>query len=209
MAEALVCPTCGYPLTPPDPYAVSMQCPACKNFIIIPRLAPVQDDRAQQIVALWRADKKMDAIKLYCQINPVGPAEAKAGVERLVQQAPAASQANAYPAAGVEMYSWDQPAAKTGDTAARAAAMDTVKAALERGDKIEAIKTFRQAFGGDLRTAKLAVDQLERHHFAQTGSAPAAGQPGSPASGRMIVVIAIGVMILILGLVAFALMRAF
>jgi ribosomal protein L7/L12 len=208
MAEALVCPTCGYPLTPPDPYAVSMQCPACKNFIIIPKeAAPVrqpaaQDEMTQKIVALWRIDRKIEAIKLYRQIYQVGLAEAKDGVERMAQQAlpAAAGGVHPNPGSGVEMYSWDRPAAQPGEPTARAAAMGEVKAALDSGNKIQAIKVFREAFGTDLRTAKLAVDQLERGHFAQAGNSAGAAPSGAPSRVRRLVLrmVVFDVVILIL-----------
>ena len=41
-----------------------------------------------------------------------------------------------------------------------------VREALERGERIEAIKRFRQATGGDLKEAKDAIDEARRRRSA-------------------------------------------
>ena len=69
MEKAFPCPKCGHPLTPPG-HAISMQCPACKNFVIIPESAPrgepaVQPDQEQAIRARIDAGDDAGAIRLY------------------------------------------------------------------------------------------------------------------------------------------------
>jgi hypothetical protein len=92
MDETFPCPKCGQPLTP-TPHAVSMQCPACRNFIIIPESASVNDSPAdvgqlgsiaeQAILERLRAGDNIGAIKLFQQSAKVTYNDAIAAVDRI------------------------------------------------------------------------------------------------------------------------------
>jgi hypothetical protein len=92
MDDTFPCPKCGQALTP-TPHAVSMQCPACRNFIIIPERAIGNDSPAFQgvtatsqdeaVLERLRAGDNIGAIKLYQQTMGVSFDEAIAAVDRI------------------------------------------------------------------------------------------------------------------------------
>jgi hypothetical protein len=47
----------------------------------------------------------------------------------------------------------------------QSASLDMIRGELREGDKVSAIKIYRETFGGDLKSAKEAVEELEREEF--------------------------------------------
>jgi ribosomal protein L7/L12 len=100
----------------------------------------------QQLLADIRAQlaagRKIEAIKLYRDATGAGLAEAKQAVEMIEGGKPPQAE----------------PAAPIGDDQA----LRAVSGLVAKGNKIEAIKRYREATGLGLKEAKDAVDALER-----------------------------------------------
>lgn len=96
-----------------------------------------------QVRALVLAGKKLEAIKVYRAATGVGLAEAKNAVEALERGEPVS-----LPEAS------RQPGAPPDEARLRALAAS--------GNKIEAIKVYREITGSDLATAKNAVEAVQR-----------------------------------------------
>ena len=127
-----------------------------------PPAAPNMDTLTAQVVALVRGGNKIEAIKVYRQATNVGLREAKDAVDAIedrlrqervssvaAQPAPSAAPPPAPPAArrgGRPMPAWMQPVVEQ----------------LNRGNKIGAIKAYRDATGVGLAEAKATVEALER-----------------------------------------------
>jgi ribosomal protein L7/L12 len=106
----------------------------------------VADDLAAQVRSLTEAGRKIEAIKLFRERTGAGLKEAKDAVEAIERgQAPPAS-------------SW-------GDRAFE----DEVATLLERGQKIEAIKRYRERTGVGLKEAKDAVEAIQRGESVPSG----------------------------------------
>ena len=97
-----------------------------------------------------REGRLIDAIKLYREATGVGLAEAKQAIDRMVVG----------------------EAATTGVPKADG----SVEEALAAGNKIEAVKRYRDQHGVGLREAKDAVERMEAGHVSVS---PAAGVPSS------------------------------
>ena len=100
---------------------------------------PIPDDKLTEIEAALRQGQKIQAIKLYRECTGAGLAEAKAAVEKLE----------------IEPRSGSGTPVKPGDTLAG------VREALFRGQKILAIRLYRESTGMGLAEAKRAVEKME------------------------------------------------
>ena len=100
---------------------------------------PVPKDKLAEIEGALRQGQKILAIKLYRECTGVGLAEAKLAVEDLERGVRPATSAPASP----------------GDQ------MADVREAVFRGEKIQAIRLYRQHTGTGLAEAKSAVERLE------------------------------------------------
>jgi ribosomal protein L7/L12 len=107
--------------------------------------APSANATPHTVVELARAGRLIDAIKLHREQTGLGLKEAKDAVEAMRD---GREPERAAPAAATH--------AGSGDTLTR------VTALLAAGQKIEAIKLYREATGVDLKAAKDAVEALER-----------------------------------------------
>ena len=101
---------------------------------------PLSSDDVLRIRAELAAGRKIEAIKLYREASGAGLAEAKRAVEALeagrpMQQVPLGSASN------------DD--------------IDQIKAAVFTGEKIKAIRLYRQATGEGLKESKDFVEALE------------------------------------------------
>ena len=157
MAGTFNCPTCGAPLDYPGSIE-TMRCPYCNNSVIVPEelrnhnpSAPaihapggLQQFQVNQVAALARAGKKLDAIKLYRQLTNANLLDAKTAVEAI--QAGSPTLVN--PTANTEN------ASLTSEQNAR------VQQLMQSGQKIEAIKLYRQVTGVGLKEAKDAVEGM-------------------------------------------------
>jgi ribosomal protein L7/L12 len=108
----------------------------------------VADPLPARVRDLLRAGRKIDAIKVYRDQTATGLREAKQAVE----QASGDGRLEAQIEALVRHYGLVVP-----DTVP-----DQVRALLRAGQKIEAIRVYRQAHGCQLKDAKDAVDAMER-----------------------------------------------
>jgi ribosomal protein L7/L12/streptogramin lyase len=175
---------CAAPL-PFDGTAVTVRCPYCTNTVIVPDELRSQEPptipyhpaqsaglggaieqalRFAEVATLVRGGNKIQAIKLYRELTGTSLADAKDAVERLERGEPLALQQTSFGLAG-PVTGGDQ----------HAAAIDEVKRLLREGNKIAAIKVFREAFGVGLKEAKDAVEDIETGRpiaFAQTASGP-------------------------------------
>jgi ribosomal protein L7/L12 len=100
----------------------------------------ISSDDLERVRAAMAAGHKIDAIKLYRQATGVGLAEAKEFVERLELN----------PQTGAV------PAGKMSD-----ATVDAIQEAIFSGQKIRAIKLYREASGAGLKEAKDFIEALE------------------------------------------------
>jgi ribosomal protein L7/L12 len=101
----------------------------------------VDDDLGARVRSLTDSDRKIEAIKLFREWTGAGLKEAKDAVEAIERgQSP--------------------PATSVGDRAFE----DELATLLERGQKIEAIKRYRERTGVGLKEAKDAVERMAERH---------------------------------------------
>ncbi len=104
--NTLDCPRCGAPLDPPVPAGPTMECPYCKNTVVIPdsvrskagaealqnpafaRSAAPDLARLAELGKLVRSGRKIEAIKLVREMTPLGLKEAKDLVEAMERGEP-------------------------------------------------------------------------------------------------------------------------
>jgi ribosomal protein L7/L12/sugar lactone lactonase YvrE len=165
-----------------DGVSVTARCTYCTNTVIVPdewragRAAPAygqagnlgdvvnQAMQLAEVAKLVQSGQKIEAIKRYRQLTGAGLAEAKDAVERLERGEGLSIQHTSI--GGMTGASNDEQ---------RNAAVTEVKRLLREGNKIAAIKVFREAFGVGLKEAKDAVEDLETGRpiaFMQTASGP-------------------------------------
>ncbi|GAB4149550.1 MAG: hypothetical protein Fur0021_10690 [Candidatus Promineifilaceae bacterium] len=189
MSQTFHCPACQAPLDY-DGQAVIVRCPYCNSSVIVPEgLRSPQGGRGaggqpadetdlaavvRQITELIHGGKKIQAIKLYHETFGAGLAEAKAAVEQLERGQGAA---------------FDQTIVIKSTSTDPQAALHGVRALLESGRKIEAIKVYRQAFGVGLAEAKAAVEQMER---GETVTPPPVGESQTDVLARIVALIQAG-----------------
>ncbi|MGB8170797.1 MAG: ribosomal protein L7/L12 [Chthoniobacteraceae bacterium] len=131
---------------------------------------PTPEAQAAAIKTAIFAGEKIAAIKLYREMTHVGLAEAKAAVEAL-----------------------EAELRNAGATAARRAddASDAVKAAIFAGEKIQAIKLYREHMKTGLAEAKTAVEAMQAALWRETpGSFKT--PPKKAGCGMTLVVLALG-----------------
>src|SRR5512138_1096167 len=154
---SLNCPTCGAPLDYTGSGSV-VRCKFCGNFSVLPETVParaaVPASGLDEIRRLAAGGNLIEAIKKYRQLYDVDLAEAKQAVEAL-QAGRLASPA--------------LPGMPSSEELTKV--IEEVQHLLGSGQKIEAIKIYRQSYDVSLARAKYAVDQIE------------AGQTLHPESG--------------------------
>lgn len=166
VSQTLQCPNCGAALNYTGGDEMIMRCPYCGSGVIVPFelrdaarqeepsissagyklpsfVNPPQIAKIQEIARLARDGEKIEAIKLYREVFDVGLKEAKDAVEQIEAGQPVTIlQTQLTP---VEA---DQLAA-------------VLRQLISQGDKIEAIKRYRQTYQVGLKQAKEAVEDLE------------------------------------------------
>lgn len=168
MIQVVKCPSCAAPLQiDGDDFE---KCDFCGSRIIVSPQNTVspnsfgfeglltQAHKLKEILHLARSGRKIEAIKIYRDTFGSGLAEAKEAVENLVDGKPL-NFTNFQMFSVNSLRSNAVPFGQADDLA-------EIQAELQRGNKIHAIKLFREKFGVGLKEAKDAVDSLER-----TGSA--------------------------------------
>jgi ribosomal protein L7/L12 len=103
------------------------------------RLAPASMD---EVAELNRQGRKIEAIKIYRELTGVGLAEAKSAVEAME--------------AGHSVVPPAQPAINLDQDGA----LREIRTLMQTGEKIQAIKKYREVFGVGLAEAKDAVERL-------------------------------------------------
>lgn len=160
------CPNCGAPVDSSE-----RACPYCgtalsaKSASVPPQIQMDRDlfsgqiglntsdsDQFREVREQIERGNKIEAIRLYREATGVGLKEAKDAVEAMETGRPViATAATIVSGSAVVKASF----------ASSAALMDEVKRLLRAGNKIEAIKIYRQYFDVGLAEAKTAVDQVE------------------------------------------------
>ena len=160
----------------------------------MPSLSP---DQVQQIHEYIHNQQLIHAIKLYREATGVGLAEAKAAVEDMAR-----GEAVKPPAGSVD---YDNPILDA-----------KIKSLLSRGQKIDAIKIYREEYGVGLKEAKDVVDRIEMSmkrsgssmnmpYESAIGSDPFAERP----SGSRVILLVAAVSILLCGIGVFLLIMNF
>jgi ribosomal protein L7/L12/sugar lactone lactonase YvrE len=196
MSIAFNCPSCSAPLDVDDEKR-SVRCPYCQNTVVVPAelrnldehaaspAAPQilsmemdlgsligQATRFRDVIDLARSGKKIEAIKLYRQLTGLGLKESKDAVEALT----------AGQTITVTSTSLAEPFVSQAEAAERSeklAALDQVAQLVREGNKIEAIKVYRQTFDSSLAEAKTAVERIEAGEY-MTVQNMALGSPYIP-----------------------------
>jgi outer membrane protein assembly factor BamB/ribosomal protein L7/L12 len=162
---SLNCPACGAPLEPDGTSAV-VRCKFCGNVSMIPGMLPKQAaapaSALDEIRQLAASGNLVEAIKRYRAIYGADLLEAKNAVDAL--------QAG-------RMASETVPGMRAPQELTRA--LEEVQRRLAAGDKIGAIKVYREHYDVSLTRAKYAVEQIEAGKTDQpeTGFAALGHQP--------------------------------
>jgi ribosomal protein L7/L12 len=170
MPQPFNCPTCGAPLNYKGGPDLTINCSFCGTPVIVPpelRTGPIVEPPAPtsaapltvsqrpefaEIERLVRAGKKIDAIKLFRGLTGAGLKEAKDAIDK-IDRGDASAAANYAAAAGALKI--------TSSTPDRAGQIEKIGRLLNAGNKIEAIKVYRETFGVGLKEAKDAVEKLQ------------------------------------------------
>lgn len=172
-AKSLNCPACGAPLEP-DGLSAVVRCKFCGNVSIIPGFMPNQAgapaSALDEIRKLAGSGNLLEAIKRYREIYGGDPEDAKNAVDALLAGRLAAPSA---------------PGMRAPQELTKA--LQEVQRRLAAGDKIGAIKVYREHYDVSLVRAKYAVEQIEAGKTEQpeTGFATLTAKPAQayqPAS---------------------------
>ncbi len=182
MVDALQCPKCGAPLEYRG-IAPTVECSFCGTDVIVPESlrqaaasAPTatasqfDPQRIQallaEVSALAGEGQKIEAIKRVREVLDIGLKQAKEMVERIEAGQP-------IEASQIYLFT-NQPmpgaAVDAEDLKAR------LRALLEGGQKIEAIKFYRETYGAGLKESRDAVEAFERSGFLPTPQTPLTAQ---------------------------------
>ncbi len=190
------CRQCNAPIFYPGGDDVTIECMFCGHNVMIPpelRASPgsatsasapaapslgslmKQISAAGEIAELARNGDKLEAIKRYREVFNVGLAEAQDAVDKMAagQVTQASESFDAMPTEGAEPD-----------------VVYHVKQLLEAGNKIEAIKLYRQATGLGLKEAKDAVEAIEAGQpVSLTNIMNAAANADAPQSQAMLLAV--------------------
>jgi ribosomal protein L7/L12/DNA-binding beta-propeller fold protein YncE len=178
VSQTLQCPNCGAALNYTGGDEMIMRCPYCSSGVIVPFelrdaarqseppdsapgyvlpsfINPAQIAKIQEISRLAHQGEKIEAIKLYREVFDVGLKEAKDAIELLEKGEPVTVVHTQTAPLDVEQFSLE------------------LQQLLEEGDKIEAIKRYRQTYQAGLKDSKEAVESFEK-----TGHLPLSSDSG-------------------------------
>ena len=197
LPQTLTCPACGAPLDF-DGKSSIVRCKFCNNVSIVPGFQPVQDATSRmsldQILQLAKDGNLLEAIKHYGEIYNVDLAEAKQAVEALqagrLAETPDASAGSPAPEEMTRM-------------------LEEVKHLLNSGNKLEAIKRYRETNDIGLARAKYAVEQIEagRTSWFEAGF-PAPAREAHPAKkARWVGWLPLIIILFTAGILTFALLQ--
>jgi len=130
-----------------------------------------QAERMQEVVRLIKDGEKIEAIKAFREATGVGLKEAKDAVEAIESNR----------ATTINTVTTSMPYTTTPATP-QAAAMQEVIRLVQSGNKIGAVKKFRELYGVGLKEAKDVIDGMEKSAGYNSGTPlPSSYQPGLPS----------------------------
>jgi ribosomal protein L7/L12/sugar lactone lactonase YvrE len=184
MSQTFQCPNCGAPLDYDGGLDPVIPCPYCKSTVVVPEelhtaqpgsstftasagtaldnlLQPEQIERLREIGRLVRQGQKVEAVNLYREMLGTELQDAKDAIDQLAAGKAIAithtsqqqSQDNPFPAQDVQVEA-------------------EIRQVLQDGNKIAAIKRYREIFNCGLLEAKTAVEFLEKNGHLPMPSSP-------------------------------------
>jgi len=176
------CPSCGASLSYEGGSKPNVTCQFCGSDVIVPEelraqaappsvpfapafdLSALSPDKLAELERRVHSGQKIQAIKLYRELFGVGLKEAKDAVEKLEAGQPLV----------MTRVSVSPPSVASAASVDQATRLAEVVQLLRAGQKIEAIKLYRQISGVGLKEAKEAVEAMEA----------GLGQPATAAQAR-------------------------
>ena len=172
MPETFTCPNCNAPLSY-DGKSATITCAYCHSPVIVPKeLRYNTSDTSPasppaDLVAAWAEihtlayrGQKIEAIKRMRESFEVGLKEAKEAVEAIQQ------------GQDVQMSSFKVITTRTPATVLDAETTEHIRRLLRAGNRIEAIKVYRQVMGSDLKSSVEAIDAMDLGFKALDGLSP-------------------------------------
>jgi ribosomal protein L7/L12/outer membrane protein assembly factor BamB len=179
MTKTFNCPSCGAPLDYDGGDDLTIRCPFCNSSVIVP--AELRTETAEtpaslppvdpltntlghlkefgEIASLVQAGNKIEAVKLYRQITGAGLREAKDAIDLI-----AAGKMREVANYTISLGQFSPPASNL------AAKMQEIQRLIRSGNKIEAIKVYREATGAGLKESKDVIDRLTGGRGIQVSS---------------------------------------
>jgi ribosomal protein L7/L12/sugar lactone lactonase YvrE len=169
MPQSLKCPSCNAPLEVENEFASIIRCDFCnvssnlnafnagQNFQMNFGGAGLLDQarKLKEIKHLALSGRAIHAIKLYRETFGGGLAEAKDAVDNIIDGKPVVFT-------DVQDFNVQTPFSGIGSTGEQSLKLGQIQSLIQRGNKIEAIKLYRETFGTGLKESKDAVDAMER-----------------------------------------------
>jgi ribosomal protein L7/L12 len=214
MTKSLRCPSCAAPLEVEDLYSAFDKCEFCGAGILLSpenyqsnEISFGADDfllgqarKLKQIKQIAFSGNKIEAIKIYRGTFGTGLKEAKDAVDNIIEGKPVVFTKG-------QIFSAGNTPVKIGETIEKTLKFAEIQHALRRGNKINAIKIYRETFGVGLKEAKDAVDKMEcgspatSQNFGQFNNSFNKKAHISPASLLAIILSSIVLIILITSVV--------
>mgnify|MGYP001488279943 CR=1 FL=1 len=167
MAQSLKCPSCGAPLEIENEFAQIVECEFCgvssrlnlssSNVFFGGADLLEQARKLKEIKQMAISNNKISAIKLFQETFGVGLSEALKAVENIIAGKPVT-----FTSVQTNFSTPQQNFGSIGEAIRQAGKIAEIQNEIRRGNKINAIKMYREAFGCSLAQAKEAVDALER-----------------------------------------------
>lgn len=165
MIQVIKCPSCAAPLEIDG--ADYEKCDFCGSQVVISPQNTVspnsygfdglltQAQKLKEILYLARSGRKIEAIKIYRETFGSNLAESKEAVEKLVDGRPLNFT-------NFQIFSVNSLRPNAAVPFGQINDLSEIQTEIRRGNKIYAIKIYRAKFGGDLKSAKEAVERIER-----------------------------------------------
>ena len=195
---SLNCPACGAPLDVDGTSAV-IRCKFCGNVSLVPGILPTQAaapaSALDEIRQLAGGGNLADAIERYRQTYDVDLSEARDAIDALQAGRLATPSA---------------PGMRAPEELTKA--LEEVQRLLAAGNKIEAIKIYRENYDVSMARAKYAIDQIGAGRMLrpETGfqalTMPMPVSQPSRSGGRLGAIIGVAVAVFVIGLIAFLLL---
>jgi len=193
MPASFQCPECGAPLDVPANPGATMRCPYCSNSVIIPRdlrdgdasewielnLASLtgDPDKIQEMRNAMLAGNKIEAIKIFRQLYNVDLAQAKNMIDDLMDgKVVRIQRGKPLDQIVVATFSGDAGSSLQGVR---------LQQALQAGNKIEAIKIYREMTNVGLKEAKDAVELMQVTLGTPTTPSPEAIPPNPKSTAQV------------------------